>query len=393
MAGAALVGVLCIAFPGRGQTGARPYVPDGNAVVARLPSSSGDPSLRELDVLKASLKERPDDVRVAVEAARAALGIARARSDPRFAGQAEAILAPWWNESAPPEVRLLRATIRQSRHEFDRALDDLDSVIAKDPANAEAWLSRAVVLLVRGRVEDARVACRALSRLASPVIAATCHANVDAASGNAERAYAALESALARAGEQPPGVAIFSNATLATAAARAGRTAEAETWLQAVLELDPGDVPALGDLADLYLDSGRAHEAMRLVERHEDVDPLLLRLALASKVTGHVKAADHASALARRYADNRLRGDGSHLREEARFELGIAGNAKTALALAQRNFEQQREAWDVRILLEAALVARDFSAAGAALTFLRESGMRDRVLTALVERLEREAGT
>src|SRR5206468_962153 len=88
--------------------------------------------------------------------ARRAIEAGRDRGDPRFLGQAQAALAPWWNAARPPrEVLVLRATIRQSLHDFPSALADLDRVIETSPADAQARLTRASVLTVLGRYDAA----------------------------------------------------------------------------------------------------------------------------------------------------------------------------------------------------------------------------------------------
>ncbi len=61
----------------------------------------------------------------------------RAEADPRLLGRAQALLSTWWDLPTPPaEVRLLRATIRQSLHDFPAALSDLNILLQEDPQNA-----------------------------------------------------------------------------------------------------------------------------------------------------------------------------------------------------------------------------------------------------------------
>jgi len=54
-----------------------------------------------------------------------------------------------------------------------------------------------------------------------------------------------------------------------------------------------------------------------------------------------------------------LRGDTVHQREQARFELLLRRDVPTALALAKKNWAVQKEPADIRIYLEAAVMARD----------------------------------
>ena len=85
------------------------------------------------------------------------------------------------------------------------------------------------------------------------------------------------------------------------------------------------------------------------------------------------------------------RGDTSHRKEESRFALALQGDAPRALALARENWAEQREAADARILLEAALAARDAAAAAPVLQWLADSGFESVVLQSLAARV-RELG-
>ena len=68
--------------------------------------------------------------------------------------------------------------------------------------------------------------------------------------------------------------------------------------------------------------------------------------------------------IAARYDDSRLRGDTVHRREEARFVLGVKHDARGALALARGNWEVQREPWDLRVFLAAALAGCNVASSG-----------------------------
>ena len=76
----------------------------------------------------------------------------REEGDPRYLGYAEAVLAPWWKLSKPPvDILVLRATLLQSTHQFDKALADIDAVLKLDSANGQAWITRATILQVQGK--------------------------------------------------------------------------------------------------------------------------------------------------------------------------------------------------------------------------------------------------
>jgi hypothetical protein len=171
--------------------------------------------------------------------------------------------------------------------------------------------------------------------------------------------------------------------TLGEAAARLGREADAERAFRAGLASSPGDPYVLAAYADLLLDAGRASDAAGLLAGHADSDNLLLRLVLAEKAVHAPEASAHAEVLAERYEASRLRGDTVHRREQARFELAVRGDAYAARDLARANFDVQREPWDVRVLLQAAVAARDPAAAAPALAFLAETRLEDPTIAAL----------
>jgi predicted Zn-dependent protease len=366
-----------------------PRVPAGDAeILERLPAGLTDARERRRKALQSALARSPGDLGTAVALARLDIEASRRRADPRYLGYAQASLAPWWDAPAPPlSVLVLRATIRQSLHDFDGALADLDRVVAASPGDAQAWLTRSVVLSVRGRYDEARASCRPLERLAPELVLAACQASIDALTGRASDAYEQLSGALASSGGAPSDETQWATSILGEIAVRLGRDADAEGAFRAALAADPGDRYALGALADLLIDLGRPADAARLCADGTDDDNLLLRLALAEKTAGSPGAARSAELLAARYEASRLRGDTVHRREESRFALGVRGDARAALDLALANWQVQREPWDVRVLLEAALAARDRAAAAPGLAFLDEHRLEDPRIAALAAKL------
>lgn len=359
------------------------------AKAGRVPARA-DEILERVDPSSASLSPLPgdggDDVELAVSQARELIRRARATGDPRFLGRAEARLSRWWREPEPPvDVLVLRATIRQSLHAFDEALADLDQAARRAPGDPQVWVTRATVLTVVGRYDDARAACRALAPLADRLVAVTCLANVDGLTGQARAAHDGLAQVLATS-RATPEVAAWVSGTLGELSERAGDVEAAERELRRALDADPEDAYVRGALADLYLDAARHADVVTLVRGREENDAMLLRLAIAERGAGLPSADLHVDALAARFAASRLRGDTVHRREEARFEL-LRGDASRALELARANFAVQKEVWDVRVLLEAAKAKGDSAAAAPALDHVQRTGLEHPRVRALVEAL------
>jgi tetratricopeptide (TPR) repeat protein len=365
-----------------------PRVPSDDAEVLEHLPASRDPAERQRADLRRTLTARPDDLRTALGLARLDIETSRKRADPRYLGQAQAALAPWWDLPSPPEpVLVLRATIRQSLHDFDGALADLDRVVAQSPDDPQAWITRSVVLSVRGRYAEAKASCQPLRTLAPALVFTICDASIDALTGSAAGAYDRIEQSLATSTAASSDVREWALSNLAEIAARLGRDDDAARLFQQALAIDPDDAYALAAYVDLLLDEGHAAEVARLLAGRTDNDNLLLRLVLAETAMGDRGASAHVDLLATRYDASRLRGDTVHRREEARFVLGVKHDARGALALARGNWEVQREPWDLRVFLAAALAAKDPTVAAPALVFLDESHLEDGRIRAIAQSL------
>jgi hypothetical protein len=174
---------------------------------------------------------------------------------------------------------------------------------------------------------------------------------------------------------------------LAETEERRGEVAAAERAYRDALALGLPDVYLLAAYADFLLDNGRAAEVMPLLMPHARADVLLLRLAIAAKATQDARRETLARELQARFDAARARGDTSHRKEESRFALAVQGQADRALALARANYEQQRELADARILLEAALAARQRSAAQPVLLWMQDTGIESPVLRSFAVRV------
>src|SRR5262245_21188170 len=279
--------------------------------------------------------------------------------------------------SPPTEVLLLRATLRQRTHEFRAALDDLDLLLQSDPAHAQARLTRATVLTVQGEFPAARRECALLSRLTRGPAVLMCAATVNSLTGQLDRSYALLSEQLRREPASDPQVQAWLLTSLAEMAERADRLAEAESHYRAALRLDPGDQYLRSAYADFLLDQRRPREVLSLLNDSRSVDAHLLRYALAvkeEKAKGLSALVDHLSA---RLAASRMRGDSIHQREEARFALVRLNDSGRALTLAKANWGIQKEPADLRILLDAALAARDAKSVARVRQWLADTHMED----------------
>ena len=370
---------------------AAPHIPaSGATVVERLPRRA-DPAQRELATLRAQLAANPSDLALATRTAQRYITVARQETDPRYFGYAQAALAPWWSMAAPPpEVRLLRAILLQSTHHFAEALRDLDAIVAADPANPQAWLTRAIVQTVRGDYEAATASCARLSSLSTELVTITCVANVGTMTGRSAKSEALLETTLRRNQEADAGMQVWVLTLLGEMAQRRGDAKAAEERFKRALALDARDSYLLGAYADFLLDQKRAPEVIALVKEHTRIDGLLLRHALALRQGGaDAEALRNADAeLKARFEAAMRRGDTVHQREQARYELHIRGDARTALALAQQNWAVQKESADMIVLLEAAAKAGDKAAAAPVIDWAAKHALEDVAVARLIKQIK-----
>lgn len=377
---------------------AAPYRPQDDAqVIERVPARVADPRARELAALRAAWQREPRNRELAVTLARRWFDEALARGDPRYVGHAQAALAPWWAEAAPPpDVRVQRARLLQYGHRFDEALADLRAVVATDPTDAEAWASIAGILMVRADYAGARRACDAVTPLTTALLATGCRAYADAPGGDADAAARTLAGALAAAPQDTDRAArLWALTRLAEIEELRGADREAEAAYRAALALGEPDVYLGAAYADFLLDRGRAGDALALLtgarpdaREAARADVLLLRLALAARATGDARAAPWTRELGARFDAARARGDTTHEKEESRYALVLQRDPARALALARSNYAVQREVADARVLLDAALAARDRGAAAPVLAWMREHRIAHPRLRALARQVE-----
>ncbi|MBX3328884.1 MAG: hypothetical protein KF722_00670 [Nitrospira sp.] len=366
-----------------------PYRPmDDAQVLERLSFKASDPVAREFEFLRNDLRRNPRHLESVIKLATRYIEQGRSEGDPRFLGQAQAILTPWWHEpTPPPSTLLLRATIRQNAHEFNEALADLDQVLAVQPTNAQAWLTKASILQVQARYDDARRACQRLARSAASHVLLGCLSDIAGVTGQSATSRQLLREVLlesAISGRER----IWLATILAETAARTGAIREAEQYFAEAFKVGVKDQYLLSAYADYLLDQRRYQDAISLLQSETRVDGLLLRLSLAEQALELPAFQRHTAELAARFAAGRERGTTVHVREEARFTLDLLRDAQRALPLARANWSVQREPADARILLECALADRNRAAAQPVLDWLNRNHVEDFRLRQLAKQIQ-----
>jgi tetratricopeptide (TPR) repeat protein len=344
-------------------------------VLERVPAAA---ATRALAPLRRALAANPHDLETAIELARGYLDLGRRNADPRFISYAQATLAPWLRQGQPPSRALvLEATALQTLHRFDAALTLLDRALNAQPGDGQAWLTRATILQVQGRLAEARQSCARLVQTADQLVAIACLAGVNGLNGRLAASYGSLRAVFTDDPRLPLPIRAWILGLLGEMAERQGETAQAETYFRAALRANTGDSFLKAAYADFLLAQRREHEVIALLRDSEAQDILLLRLAIAGQRTGLPEAGRWADIFEARFRAARRDGDYTHLREQARFLLEIRHEPAGALALAEENWNVEREPADAWIYLAAARAAKAAHAQTVVRNWLRETRLED----------------
>ncbi|SFQ16548.1 hypothetical protein SAMN05216567_111249 [Variovorax sp. OK605] len=363
-----------------------PRVPTSDdEVVEALPVVSGWSG--EQRKLRRELARRPNDEATAIAAATAYLELAREQGDARYAGYAMGALQAWEATplvQTPPGVLVMRATVAQFLHDFDGAEATLKAALARRPSDAQAWITLATILRVRGRYNESDAACRSLGRVGPTFYGVACLAENAGLRGHHAEARDALRALLSDPALRDTHQAATRQWLLTSVAEveeLAGRPAEADAAYRQAMAAQPSGYLLLA-YSDYLQRAGRHAEIARLLANEARSDAVLLRLAIAGAASSAARskgAQAEADELRQRFEAAALRPGTTalHAREEAMFALDVQNDPKRALELARMNVQLQREPIDLLVFARAATAANDTAARGEVKALMQQIGLKD----------------
>ncbi|MBI3308811.1 MAG: tetratricopeptide repeat protein [Candidatus Melainabacteria bacterium] len=371
-----------------------PYLPKSESeILEKLPAKFGISFSSELSKLHKKLSNEPNNLEKTIDFAKYCIELGRSESDPRYIGYAEAALKNWLKKPNPPsDVLVLEAIIKQYNHNFKSSLEYLSKALNTDPQNSQAWITKAQIHTTLGEYEEAKKSCAHLLRLTNQLVSVSCISNAASLNGEAEKSYMLLNQILSDAKELPlisSNEKLWGLTLLSDIAARLGNNDSAETHFKEALKLNPDDNYLLAVYSDFLLGQKKYKEVINLLNDRTQLDALLLRLAVAEKAVNSPNLETHINDLRTRFADSGLREESIHKREEAMFLLKLLNNPKKALVLAKKNWTDQKEPIDAKILLECAIAANARSSAKPVLGFIEKNRLEDIQLLELKKKLER----
>lgn len=324
---------------------------------------------------------------LAVPLAEVYLTKARLEGDSQWVVQAKSVLQPWWNLPEPPvEVLLLRASIRQNQHEFDRALADLDLLLRERPEDARAHLLKLSVLQVQGDYSEAENVLGKLEGQVSPLVYATARRGLASLQGEATESFVALRDEL-RATRASREERNWAWCVLGEMALRLGKGPAARESLESARRYGPLPTSLLCDYADLLLAEGLPEPVLELL-RDRDTPDVLVRRIEAWRMSGgqQERIADATRRLERELkviGSSRFAPSGSD-RERALYHLRVEKDPVAALEAALKNWQTQKEPVDALLVVRAAREGGRLESAEPVLKWLERTGLEDvRIANAL----------
>ncbi len=320
------------------------------------------------------------DPQVAANDAREAISMARQTGETRYWGRAQAVLGPWWDvPSAPVDLAVLQATVEQGRHEFDAARIILEAAVAREPGQAQAWLTLASLNRLSGRYADALKACDAVAKAGQALYADACQLETLSLQGQHELAIQGFQRSIGQVNN--PEQASWLWSLMAETLERAGKTQAADQAFQRSLGLGPDLYTSIA-YSDLLLRTGRPTLALTALKDSPETDAVLLRRATAWKRMGQVQWKEAREALRVRTAELVRRGDDPtlHGRELALASLWLDDDPVEALKLARSNLQLQKEPVDWWVAVQSARLAKDVAAQKELASMMRALGFHDQRL-------------
>ncbi|MEO0346058.1 MAG: hypothetical protein AAF229_07340 [Pseudomonadota bacterium] len=318
---------------------------------ATLPASAHDlEHANAHDAAHHDAHAEPDHARI-----QSSLTVFRVTGDDTHLDAAWAELEPHLGD--PTLLELIdAAVVAQARHDFTLAETLLRDAVARDHDNDEAWLQLASLHLVKGAHEDADYACHQL-RHVSLLVAATCHARVDIAKGDGDKAQRQLEAILrgTKRDWADAEILAWTLSVAGDAAASADPDAAVAHYEESLALADRTQVRAA--LVDVLIAQDRVDDAARVLSNGPEALALSVRKMIIGIPTAHEP--DLKSAIAG--ADQQFRTwiaeeDWAHSREMTRFYLDVLPDTALARRLAGINCSIQSEPEDRLLSARAALL-------------------------------------
>jgi hypothetical protein len=362
------------------------FVPEDSAVL--LKPAKGQASI-DRDTLRAGIqtwRANPNDIETATTAARLSFLAAMNEGDPRWLGNARAMLNPWWGkQDLPAQSLFIRALVRQGLHEFDAALADLNLAIGKDSAQPEFWAWRFAIYMVKADIDQAKQECQAIGTRFGNSEQASCQAVLLYRTGSPQQAITQLDN-LTR---HPDYQGRYAKEWLAYHRGEARRVsgdpAGAEKIWADYLQGNPKSHVLQLALVELLNEQQKFAAAWKHNAATPRSDALMVQAIKTSQGLQNGQADQLRREFNDRLTQQTSRGDFVNERPVIDYLLNVIGDSRQALAMAQQSWKTQREPADAFLFAQAAIQNSTPRQAAEILKWQAETGYQEPRLNQLLE--------
>jgi len=318
---------------------AKPFVPDDNFVVLNIDKKNEYQYEQSKTEINAHVKSL----------------LLKAKKNQEIYGKIESILLRNKNiVNSNNELKYYYANVLQHRHAFEKAKEIIKNV----PLN-KANILRANIHMNLGEYKQAEAECKKLIGKADILIVSTCILHAESYMGRLDQSYKRLKRIYKSSNESNIQYISWVLTALAEMSSRLGFYKQSINYYQKANEIIPNDSHILSERVDLLYEIKDYQKIISLLENNHRDTRLNLRYQRALNKL-NMKNKD----LERLHQDIvllELRQDKRHYDTRAEYYIWIHRNPEKALHWARNNWSVAKTIQSAKLLLAAAVIAKDKS--------------------------------
>ncbi len=330
----------------------------------------------QFEKIKLQLQRNKQSTTALIKILHNTITLGKLNAEPRYIGLVTSYVDSYLKlQPNNTQFKILKATLLQHDHQFNKAITLLNNVISNSPTATNARLLRASVLQVQAQYDAARQDCYSLLGVTSHLVTLACIAQIDGLTKNTLQNYETLNTIVNQSSQNPIAELSWSYDILAQLALQLGKNNQAQQHLIAGLKLAPNNIPLLNQYADLLISQKQFKTVLELLKSKNNDFTVLLRLTIAEKNSS--SNTNYKQQFLSRLDKMQATRDTTHQREIAAFYLFVTHDKTKALISAKQNWMVQKELYDAQLLLLCAISNKDKNSAKPVLDWYKKNAITD----------------
>ena len=304
----------------------------------------------ELDFLDSDHFSTPSQ---AIKKAENFLDQYKATKDLRFAGLAETVLKPWWNDRSIKVIQMHKAHILQLNHKFFESNKVLSDLLTTSPNDLQALLLRFNNSMLLGEYQAAFNDCVSIAQFSSPIISGACLISIKGLQVSKEQAKEMVFGVLkimSQDGSLRLSDRQWLTGLLIDVLVFHGAYDDAEKVIRSSFSNKVLEDSMLIVLAEILLKLDRPHDVLDLSSKTEMNISLLTYIVIAEQKLNKKFPTPNKAKLGGLLEVEQRRGEMGHLRERALLRMYLDNDYEQAYWLAKQNWNRQKNVFDAELL-------------------------------------------